>query len=95
MLAELAQMFCDDARLSLATLRESIEERDTQAMERVAHSLKGSSGNMGAVKMAALCGELENVGAVGDLTRVPELLERLEVEFERVRSRLEDKIAES
>jgi two-component system sensor histidine kinase/response regulator len=89
MLSELGQMFFDDARSSLATLRKALEEGDASTVERVAHTLKGSSGNMGAPRMASLCAKLQDAGASGDLSSSSELLERLEVEFERVRPALE------
>jgi HPt (histidine-containing phosphotransfer) domain-containing protein len=57
-------------------------------VKRVAHTLKDSSGNMGATRMAAICSELEDVGASADLAVAPALLERLDAEFERVRSAL-------
>jgi PAS domain S-box-containing protein len=94
MLRELVEMFLDDGQSSLATLRKALEEGDAQSVERVAHTLKGSSGSMGAVRMATLCAELEDVGAFGDLSRAPELLEHLEAEFERVRPVLEGEITE-
>jgi hypothetical protein len=43
--------------------------------------------------MRAGCSELEEVGASGDLYKAPELLNRLEEEFGRVRAALEAKIA--
>jgi HPt (histidine-containing phosphotransfer) domain-containing protein len=95
MLSELTQMFFDDTRSSLATLRKALEEGDAQSVERVAHTLNGSSSNMGAVRMAALCAELENVGASGKLSRGPELLEHVEAEFERVHSALEAETSRS
>jgi len=67
MILELAEMFFDYA----------------QTVERVAHTLKGSSGNLGAQRMAAQCGELQDAGVSGDLTHALELLEELEVEFAR------------
>jgi CheY-like chemotaxis protein/HPt (histidine-containing phosphotransfer) domain-containing protein len=93
MLTELAGMFLDDASSCLATLREAIEAGDANSAERVAHTLKGSSGNMGAKEMAAICAELQDTGSSGDLTRAPELLEQLEDEFKQVRSALEAEIA--
>ncbi len=57
-------------------------------MERVAHALKGSSGNMGAKGMASICAKLEEAGSAGDLSRAPELLARLDAEFGRVRQAL-------
>ncbi len=95
MVAELAEMFYKDASSHLASLREAIEGDDSQLVHRSAHTLKGSSGNMGAKRMAALCAELESVSASGDLARAPELLERLEEEFGRVRPTLEALLARS
>jgi two-component system sensor histidine kinase/response regulator len=93
LLSELSTMFLDDASSRLAALREAVEEGDARAVERVAHTLKGAAGNMGAPRMAAICAELENVGASGDLERAAELLGRLEEEFGRVRPALEAEAA--
>ncbi len=82
-LEELIGLFFEEAPPKLAALREAIEEGDARAVERVAHTLKGSSGSMGAPRMSALCGELERVGGSEDLTRAPGLLDRLEAEFDR------------
>ncbi len=64
-------------------------------MERIAHTLKGGSGSMGAERMSAICAELQDVGASGDLPSVPGLLNRLEEEFGRVRAALEAESARS
>jgi two-component system sensor histidine kinase/response regulator len=82
--AELADMFLDDARSGIQALEEAVEEGDAPAVERVAHTLKGSSGNMGARRMSALCAQLEVAGASGDFDLSPELLEQLREEFGRV-----------
>ncbi len=89
LLSELAEMFFDDMSSALTVLREAMEGNDAPAVERAAHTLKGSSGNMGAKNMAQICAELQDVGAAGDLSRVPALLGRLEGEFGRVRPALE------
>jgi HPt (histidine-containing phosphotransfer) domain-containing protein len=85
MLSELAEMFLDDTRLGIDTLKGAVEEGDAQTIERTAHTLKGSSGNMGAHRMARVCAQLEEVGASGDLKRAPRLIVQLEEEFDRVR----------
>jgi CheY-like chemotaxis protein len=87
-LEELIGLFFEEAPPKLAALREAVEEDDARAVERVAHSLKGSSGNMGAMRMAAVYSEIEKVGGSGELTRAPELIERLEVELDRTRRAL-------
>jgi two-component system sensor histidine kinase/response regulator len=82
--AELAGMFLDDARPRLSALEEAVLSDDAPAVERLAHTLKGSSANMGARGMSALCAQLEDVGAAGDLSQGFRLLEQLKGEFARV-----------
>ena len=89
MLQELGGMFFDDANSALRALREALQGNDAHSVELVAHMLKGSSGNMGARRMSALCAQLEDAGASGDLSRAPQLLGDLEAEFGRVRPALE------
>jgi HPt (histidine-containing phosphotransfer) domain-containing protein len=86
-------MFFDDVRSGIDAMRDATERGDVQTVERAAHTLKGSSGNMGAKRMAALCGELQDASVSGDLTHAPELLEGLEVEFGRVHPALEAEVA--
>jgi HPt (histidine-containing phosphotransfer) domain-containing protein len=95
LLAELVEVFFEDVPPRLAALREATESGDAESVERVAHTLKGSCGNMGAWRMAQICAELQDTGASGDLARAPELLEQLEAEFGRVRPALEAEVARS
>jgi HPt (histidine-containing phosphotransfer) domain-containing protein len=90
--AELAGMFLEDARPRLSALEEAVQNDDAPAVERLAHTLKGSSGNMGARGMSALCARLEDAGASGDLSQSFRLLERLKEEFGRVDRAFEDEI---
>ena len=95
LLSELAETFSGDTRSALPALREAVTAGDARSVESIAHSLKGSSGSMGARRMSAMCAELQDAGASGDLPSVPGLLERLEEEFGRVRAALEDELAGS
>jgi two-component system sensor histidine kinase/response regulator len=85
MLSKLTEMFLEDTRLGTDALKGAVEVGDAQTIERTAHTLKGSSGNMGAHRMARVCAQLEEVGASGDLKRAPRLIVQLEEEFDRVR----------
>jgi len=82
--AELAGMFLDDARQRLSALEEAVLGDDAPVVERLAHTLKGSSANMGARAMSDLCMRLEDAGASGDLSQGFRLLTRLKEEFVRV-----------
>jgi signal transduction histidine kinase/DNA-binding response OmpR family regulator len=70
-LEELMGLFLSDAPPQLAALREAVEAGDARSVERVAHDLKGSSGNMGAVGIEAICAELEDIGNSEDLAPAP------------------------
>ncbi|MEW6542640.1 MAG: response regulator [Nitrospirota bacterium] len=88
-LETLIAQFLDDAPRRLASLREAFRRKDGQALERAAHGLKGACGNLGARSMARLCADLQTIGAAQDLSRADKLLDDLEAEFARVRTRLE------
>jgi two-component system, sensor histidine kinase and response regulator len=83
--AELAEMFLEEVPVRLARLREAVETGDASSVEHRAHTLKGSSGSMGAVGMEAICAELEEIGRSEELAGAPELISRLGEEFGRVR----------
>jgi CheY-like chemotaxis protein len=92
LLEEPIELFLEEVPAQLKALREAAERGDAQSVGRIAHTLKGSSGSLGAVRMAALCARLEGVGASGDLEEGPELLDRLEVEFDQTRAGLNNRI---
>ncbi|HLL40933.1 MAG TPA: response regulator, partial [Rubrobacteraceae bacterium] len=94
-LEELVGMFLDDAPSQLETLKEAAEKGDTQSIERLAHTLKGSCGNMGAVRMEALYSELENMGRSESLLDAPARISRLEEELGRVRAAFEEELSRS
>ena len=84
LVVELMGIFLDQAPATLASLREAVETSDAGGIERTAHHLKGSSGNIGAAKMEDLCAELEALGRLGDVGDANAVLERLEEGFEEV-----------
>ena len=62
MLGELIQLYLDDMPNRLDGIRTAIETQDSAALRREAHRLKGSSQQMGAMRLTTLCAELENFG---------------------------------
>ena len=93
LLAELVDLFLEDAPPRLETLRIALVEGDAQRVKRVSHALKGSSSNMGATRMAEICARLEDVGTLGEFSEASDLLKRLEAEFARARSALEAEVS--
>ncbi len=56
--------------------------------EQAAHMLKSSSATFGAMRLAALCLELEMMGRAGIFDGVAEKLEQVVTEYERVKAAL-------
>jgi two-component system, sensor histidine kinase and response regulator len=82
LLAELVELFSQDAPAHLAGLKEALARGDHRAAERAAHTLKGSAGNLGAARLAAICHATEAaVSSPGGVA--PELVAELEAEFAR------------
>ena len=86
--AELAGIFLEDASSRIEILREAVEKDDADSISKTAHTLKGSSGNMGAHRIQALCTKLQEAGESGNLAAAPGLIERIEAEFDRARPEL-------
>ncbi|HET7270373.1 MAG TPA: response regulator, partial [Rubrobacter sp.] len=88
LLSELTQMFVEEIPRRLGDLHEAIENGDAETLKRIAHTLKGSAGNMGARQMSRLCLDLEQAGESDDLSTAAGILESLSKEFDRVRTEL-------
>jgi HPt (histidine-containing phosphotransfer) domain-containing protein len=88
-LEELIDAFLHNTPDRLADLRRALIAGDAKSFEHVAHTLKGSSANMGAMRMANLSYRLELAGRNGRLVDVAEQLNQLEAEYEQVKQALE------
>jgi CheY-like chemotaxis protein len=88
LLAELAGMFLEDADAHLRTLRGAVEAGDANSVREASHTLKGSSGNIGASRIQEVCARLQEISESEELDNAPELLDRLERELERARPEL-------
>ena len=85
---ELIDLFLVDTTSHLTVLRSAVSKNDALAIRRVAHLLKGSSGNVGAGTLSTLYKELEQQRDL-DTEHALTLLARIEIEFELVREALE------
>ena len=79
----LVNAYIDDANDRLAKLQSAAGCANAAIIRAEAHSLKGSSINLGAKCLAELLGELEDCGSTGALAEVPELLVKIKDEFSR------------
>ena len=79
---KLLDTFLDDSQKRIDALRKARD--DVKALRRIAHSFKGSSGNLGAVRLAQLCQllETESGGPASDLGA---LVDQIDHEFALVK----------
>jgi CheY-like chemotaxis protein len=89
LLAEVIAVYLRDTPPRLAAVHAAVAHADAEALRRAAHSLKGSSSQIGAVQVARLCADLEEQAGTTDLASTPETLPRLDAAFESVRAHLQ------
>lgn len=73
-----------DSETRLTMLRTAAAAADAAALREAAHSFKGSSLNLGALRLADLCLAMETAARSGALTDVPALLAAIESEYRQV-----------
>ena len=72
---ELIDTYLDDAHTQLAALEAAVARGDVGELVRPAHSLKGSSLNIGALRLGALCRSLEETARTA--SDVPDAADRV------------------
>jgi CheY-like chemotaxis protein len=87
---ELVEIFSEETPQALQQIRNDIERRHVQGISIQAMQLGRACQNFGAERMQMLCSSLQGAGKNGEFTLAAEFVERLESEFETVKSTLED-----
>ncbi len=83
-LRELIEIYLQDTPERLADLDAALAQNDAKALMRAAHTIKGSSSNFGATRLAHLAQEIELHGKAGTCGPVPPLVPGLKAEFAAV-----------
>lgn len=87
-LREIAGIFFEDTPLRLAELDQSLAAGDAPKFTRAAHSIKGSSANLGAMMLRAAAEKLEHQSRTNGLTDVTPLVAQVKTEFTRAQEAL-------
>lgn len=85
LIVELIDLYLEDAPRQMALMQKADAETDEKMLKRAAHSLKGSSANLGVRGIAALCAEIERADCGDSFQKATLLVAGMEQEFERVR----------
>ena len=87
-LREIIGIFFEDMPRRITELDQSLAAGDRPKFARAAHSIKGSSSNLGAAALRDVAGQLETQAQKEGLGQVAELLASLKNEFERAHAEL-------
>ncbi|MCP4660838.1 MAG: response regulator [bacterium] len=90
LVGELSKLFIERGPRGLEEVRQALAAQDFATAEHVAHSLKGTCGNLGATRMAKLAAALEQHAAAGALEECSRQIEEVAKEFERVAAELRE-----
>jgi len=81
-------LYIQTAKDYLGRLQGLVSGGNAAGVREAAHALKGSSGTVGAKRMAVLCKELEEMGRSGELEGAAAKLREVRAEFARVETTL-------
>lgn len=84
----LVTSYLEDSQARIKKLQLAIQDADAAVIKAEAHSLKGSSLNLGARSLPELCSQLESCGNTESLEETPALFTKIEHEFLRVETAL-------
>ena len=89
LLEELVGLFTEECVKMMADIQKALEERDGHLLARLAHTLKGSASNLGAVSVPEIARKLEEQARTQNWEGAAELVGSLQSEVERLRPELE------
>lgn len=92
-LREIAGIFLEDTPQRIAELDQSLAAGDVAKFTRAAHSIKGSSANLGAMALRAAAEKLEHESRTHGLRDVGALVAQVKQEFDRAHGELSTLIA--
>jgi HPt (histidine-containing phosphotransfer) domain-containing protein len=87
-LAELIDIYLDDAPRQVAAMRDAVLSGRIEDLVRPAHTLKGSSASIGAIELSELDRALELAAREGAVDDPAAAVDAIEAEFGRVREAL-------
>ncbi len=92
LLQQVVQLYLESVPRLIAELRRAGAAGDASAVRNAAHSLKSSSANLGAVRLAEMCKAVEQAARAGRLGGDLPSVDEIEGEFQALRPTLEREV---
>jgi HPt (histidine-containing phosphotransfer) domain-containing protein len=81
--SEIVRLFSENATKRIGELRTAVDRHDLQNIELSAHSLKGSSANLGGKKISQMCSDIVDSARQGEFpNNLKETVERIQIELD-------------
>ncbi|MHC5076664.1 MAG: response regulator [Planctomycetota bacterium] len=87
---EMIPLFIADSRVQLEDLATAIKKKNSKQVRSLAHSIKGASANIGAIKISEAALKIEKKDLNKDLAGAKKLLKLICTEFKRLESIVSD-----
>ena len=82
---ELLAIFMEDTPSQMEKLKQALKDKQPDQVEHQAHTIKGSSANIGAHRLSNTAFKMEMTAKDGDIDSARGLMEQLEKEFEKLK----------
>lgn len=90
---ELLEAYLDDSPKKLDQMQSSFRELDFESLANAAHTMKGSSGNMGAQKLSEVCAEIERLARSNSTDGLEEMIREVDLVYQDVKKILEQEMS--
>lgn len=90
LLLDLIGIFLDDGPAKVGAIVQGLEEKDFEKMERAAHSLKGSAGNLGALMLQQTCERMQVATRAHSFDESRQLTSDLKTHYGQAQAALEE-----
>jgi HPt (histidine-containing phosphotransfer) domain-containing protein len=88
LLRDLVDLFLEECPRLVDEIRVALDRKDAKVLQRSAHSLKGSTGNLAAKMASEAALKLERLAQAGNLVDAENVLRELECQLERLKPAL-------
>lgn len=95
LLTHIISLYLQDTPKQMDKLYQALRNENSEEVRSIAHSLKSSSANLGAMPLSALFKEIENKGRQNSLHKATELFARAESEYQKIIIPLRSEMIES
>ncbi|GAB4259127.1 MAG: hypothetical protein Kow0065_09030 [Methylomicrobium sp.] len=92
LLNKIISIFLETAPTQIQTIQTAYPQKDMELIRKTAHSLKSSSANLGADRLATECGKIEKLAEQGDHQALAMWVSSVDAEFDRVAAALREQM---